>query len=322
MNFKEIIGHERQIEILRNSIKEETVSHSYLFEGQEGLGKRKVALAFSKALLCKDRGNEPCNKCSSCIKFQTGNHPDFKMLSPTKGSIPKKEIDELISSISILPFESRRKVYIIDEGDAIRLDSQNTLLKTLEEPPKYIVIIIVTSNINKIIPTILSRCQDIKFRPVENKKIIEYLEKSYGVDEEKAKLICDFAKGSLKKAIELAESDEFLKKREEIINIIDEIVKGNKIRVFTASDLLSKDKDNIEEILDMIIYWFRDLLIYKELGESSLLINKDKIDILSSQSFLDMRRINDIIYTIEMTKINVKRNVNFNLSIETMLLSI
>ena len=322
MDFNQIIGHQRQIRILKKSIEENTISHSYLFEGQEGLGKRKVAQAFSKALLCKGSGDKPCNKCSSCIKFDTDNHPDFKILSPTKGLIAKKEIDELISSISTLPFESERKIYLIDQGDSIMLRSQNNLLKTLEEPPKYIVIIIVTSNVNRIIPTILSRCQNIKFHLIENRAIIDLLKKDYELGEEKASIIGSFAKGSMKKAIEMAESNEFFERREEIIKIIDEIVNGNKIRIFTASELLNKNKDKIEEILDIFIYWFRDLLIYKELGESDLIVNSDKINMLCQQSFLDMRKINDIIYSIEMTKINVKRNVNFNLSIETMLLNI
>ena len=322
MNFKEIVGHERQINILKKSIDSDKVSHSYLFEGSQGLGKRKVAQAFSKALLCKNNGEKPCNECSSCIKFDTGNHPDFKMLSPIKALISKKEIEDLIRSTSILPFESHRKVYIIDEAQNIILNSQNTLLKTLEEPPDYIVIIIITSNVNRLIPTIISRCQNIKFNLIEEGKIIDLLKKEYKIGEDRAKIIGSFANGSIGKALDLLETDDFFEKRDAIINLINQIIKGNKIKIFTASDLLNKNKDTIEETLDIFIYWFRDLLIYKELGDSPLIINKDKINMLSDQSFLDRTRIHDIIYNIEETKINVKRNINFNLSIETMLLNI
>lgn len=322
MDFNEIIGHERQIQILRKSINENKVSHSYLFEGKEGLGKRVLAQAFSKALLCTGQGEKPCNVCSSCLKFDTDNHPDFRMLSASKGLISKKNVEELIQSVSILPFESQRKVYIIDEASAIIPSSQNTLLKTLEEPPEYIVIIIITSNVNKILETIISRCQNIKFNSIDNRKIVKMLEKDYDLSGERANLLANFANGSIKKAIDLAETDEFLQIREEIINIINEIINGNKIKVFAASDLLNKNKNNVEEILDIIIYWFRDLLLYKELGQSRLIINRDKINMLSQQSSLDTRQINDIIYNIEKTKSNLKRNINFNLSIETMLLNI
>jgi DNA polymerase III subunit delta' len=291
VDFAEIIGNNRQIQTLKNRIDTEKINHSYLFEGEKGVGKMDVALAFSKALLCKSEGNKPCNVCSSCIKFKTNNHPDFKHISATKGLIQKKEIETLIEDISILPFESKRKVFLIEDGDLMRSESQNALLKTLEEPPKYVVIIIVTSNSNKILSTISSRCQNIKFNSNQNTENI-------------------------------LKSDNFTEIRNEIIDIINNLINGNKLKVFTSVDLFSNNKDRIDEVLDIMIYWFRDLAIYKEIGESELLLNKDKIGELSNQSFLEINRIYDIIYKIETTKINIKRNINFNLSIETMLLNI
>lgn len=322
MDFNQILGHEKQIEALKNSITNGSVSHCYLFEGEKGLGKRSIALAFSKALLCKEGQGEPCNICSSCIKFDSKNHPDFKLLSPEKGLIAKKEVESLIRSIATKPFESNKKIFIIDDSDTMRLDSQNTILKTLEEPPSYINIILVTSNITKLLPTILSRCQIIKFYPIDNSKIINLLVKDYEFDINKAKFIADFTKGSREKSIELANSESFFEKREEIIMIIDSLLKGDKIKAFTSMDFFNANKENIEEILDIIIYWFRDLLIYKEVGDTSLLANRDRVEILSQQTFIDFNKISDIIYKVEDTKNNLKRNVNFGLSLETMLLSI
>ncbi len=322
MDFDKILGHEKQIEALKNSIKKKNISHCYLFEGEKGLGKRDLALAFSKTLLCREGEEEPCNRCSSCIKFDSGNHPDFKILSPEKGLIKKSEIEKLINSMATSPFESTRKVFIIDDCDMMRLESQNALLKTLEEPPEYINIILVTSSSSKLLPTILSRCQIIKFYPLDISKIMELLIKDYGINEAQAKFIAGFSKGSVEKSIELATSDSFFDKREELIKIIDSLLKGDKTKALASMDFFNENKENIEEILDIILYWFRDLLIYKEIGDSSLLINKDKLQILSNQSFIDLNRINDIIYKVEDTKINIKRNVNFSLSIETMLLSI
>lgn len=322
MDFNKILGHEKQIEALKNSISNKSISHCYLFEGEKGLGKRNLALAFSKTLLCREGQAEPCNKCSSCIKFDSENHPDFKILSPEKGIIKKSEIEKLINSMATSPFESKRKVFIIDDCDMMRLESQNALLKTLEEPPEYINIILVTSSSSKLLPTILSRCQIIKFYPLDISKIIDLLMRDYGIDENRAKFIAGITKGSVEKSIELAESNSFFDKREEIIKIIDGLLKGDKTKALTSMDFFNENKENIEEILDIILYWFRDLLIYKEIGNTGLLINKDKIEILSKESFIDLNRINDIIYKVEDTKINIKRNVNFSLSIETMLLSI
>lgn len=322
MDFNEIVGHVRQIEALKNSINNKTISHSYLFEGEEGLGKRNIALAFSKTLLCKGGGDEPCNTCNSCIKFDTNNHPDFKILSSENGNIKSEEVEKVIRGMATTPFEGSRKVFVIDDCDTIRIDIQNKLLKTLEEPPEYMNIILITSNINKLLPTILSRCQIIKFYPLDRDKIIKLLVSDYGVDEDKASFIAGFTKRSLEKSLELVHTDSLFQKRDEIIKILDSILNGDKVKALTSMDFFNENKENIEEILDIIIYWFRDLLIYKEIGNTPLLINRDKVEILSSQSFVDLNKINDIIYRIEDTKINIKRNVNFGLSIETMLLSI
>ncbi|MDR7857612.1 DNA polymerase III subunit delta' C-terminal domain-containing protein [Tissierella sp.] len=323
MDFSQILGHEKQIESLKGAIKNGTINHCYLFEGEKGLGKKNLALAFSKAILCKDnKSPEPCNVCSSCIKFNADNHPDFKLISPEKGVIKKDEIDKLIKGMATTPFEGNKKVFVIDSSDMIRIDGQNRILKTLEEPPNYINIILITSNSTKLIPTILSRCQIIKFYPIRNSKIIDLLVKEYGLHIDKAKFIADFSKGSVEKSIELANSEDFFQKREETISIIDSLLNGDKVKALTSMDFFNENKENIEEILDIIIYWFRDLLIYKEIGETPVLTNNDKVEMLSRQSFIDFTRINDIIYKIEDTKNNIRRNVNFGLSLETMLLSI
>lgn len=291
MNFGELAGSKRQIEILKKAIDLGRINHFYLFEGEKGTGKTDLALAFYKAILCKTGGSEACDKCSSCIKFNTRNHPDFKMLSPTKNFIKKEEVEKMIEDISIIPFEGGKKIFLIEDLDLARPETQNLLLKTLEEPPNYVVIIIVTSNPNKILPTILSRCQMISF---------------YNKD----------------KMGDLLASDDYNQIRDEIVDIIDNLIKGNQIKVFTSIDFFVKNKDKIVEILDIMLYWFRDLAIYKETEESELLLNKDKIEKLQIHSSLDITRIYDIIYKIEITKINIERNVNFNLSIETMLLNI
>ncbi|NLV88426.1 MAG: DNA polymerase III subunit delta' [Tissierellia bacterium] len=322
MDFTDIIGHEKQIKSLKNSIKNGTISHSYIFEGEEGLGKRTVAYVFSKTLLCEKGQDEPCNTCSSCIKFDTFNHPDFNIISPTNNTIKREEIDRLIKDISTMPFESNRKIYIIDDCHTLRLDSQNILLKTLEEPPEYVTIILITSEKEKIISTILSRCQSIKFYSLENSKIVDLLVEEHNVEINRAKFIASFSKGSLKKSLELANSSDFFNMRGEIIEIIDSLLRGDRIKALTSLDFFNENKENTEEILDIMVYWFRDLLILKETGNTDLLINKDMVERLSNQTFVDLNRINDIIYRIDETKINIKRNVNFNLLIETMLLSI
>ena len=323
MDFKEIIGHDRQIENLRNAIRKDNISHSYLFEGEEGLGKKKTALAFSKTLLCREEKDEPCNTCSSCIKFDSGNHPDFKMIVPNKkGTIIIEEVEKIINAVSTSPFEGKRKVFIIDDSHTINMEAMNTLLKTLEEPPSFMNIILVTSISNRLLPTILSRCQRIRFYPIENSKIIKFLEENISIDKDRSEFIADFTKGSIGKSIEIANSEDFFNRRNEVITIIGSILNGDDTRALAAVKFFSENKDDIESILDIMLYWFRDLLIYKEVGRTSLIINKDKLEILSKQSYIDFNKINVIIEKIEKTRVNINNNVNFTLSIETMLLKI
>lgn len=321
MDFTDIIGHEDIIDNLKKAIKNGQIFHSYLFEGEESIGKKKVALSFAKTLLCKSEGIEPCNRCSSCLKFDNFNHPDFILIEPEKGIIEKKKIDKLLSKINISPLESNRKIIIIDDSDTMRMETQNSLLKTLEEPPHYINIILITSNSNNIIPTILSRCQIINFYPIEKNKIEKMLVSKYGKTREEANFIAHFTNGSLGKAITYSESLDFFKLRDETLDIVDQIVRGDKFNIFISIDFFNVHKEDYEDILDILLYWFKDLILYKKVGSSELLINQDKISLLSKQSFLKEEKINDIIYTVIETKENINRHVNYQLAIETMLLN-
>lgn len=322
MDYTNIIGHNRAIEALKSSIVNKTVSHSYLFQGEEGLGKKMVAYVFAKTLLCKEGRDQPCNTCVSCMKFDSENHPDFFLIEPDKGLIKKAQIEDLVRNVGILPFESNRKIFIIDDSHKMNLEGKNTLLKTLEEPPSYVTIILITSSPNNLLPTILSRCQSVKFYPVQSSKIEHYLVNLYSKSIEEATFVSNFTKGSVGKSISLSTSDKFFQMRDELVKILDGLIKGDKTRAFSSMYFFNENRDNIEEIIDIILYWFRDLLIYKEIGDSHLIINKDKLEYLSSQTFMDYNSINGIIVKVEETKDNIRKNVNYQLSIETMLLSI
>lgn len=322
MDYSQIIGHEKIIESLNKSIEDGNINHSYLFEGDEGLGKKMMAISFAKTLLCKEQKKEPCNICSSCVKFDRGNHPDFKTIKPEKGVIKKGDVEALIKSVATAPFESKKKVFIIDDCHNMNREAMNSLLKTLEEPPEYIIIILITSNANNLLPTILSRLINIKFYPIKTKKIVKFLMANYNKMENEAEFIANFTKGSIGKAIMLSSSEEFFQKRNEIINLIDNLLLGDKIKALTSIDFFNDNKEDIDEVLDIILFWFRDLLIYKSIGDNNLIINKDKIEFLSKESFMDFNKINDIIDRVQLTKEDLKRNINFQLSIETMLLNI
>lgn len=322
MDYKDIIGHEEIIETLKKSIENNNVNHSYLFEGEEGIGKKMVAYAFSKTLLCKEKGLEPCNNCISCFKFDNCSHPDFHIIESDKGLIRIDVVRDLIREMSTSPFESDKKIFVIDNSDLIHITGQNAILKTLEEPPNYVNLILISSKPNNLLSTILSRVQNIKFYPIKPNRVMEYLLKRYNLNEEKARFITELTKGGIGKSKELIEKEDFFEIRDWIIKTIVSLSNGDKSKVYSSMEFFEKYKDSIDDILDIIIYWFRDLIIYKEIGESPLIINQDKILELSEHSYMNFNKINDIIGRVEETKLNIKRNINYQLVIETMLLNV
>ncbi|RKD28829.1 DNA polymerase III subunit delta' [Thermohalobacter berrensis] len=321
MDFSNIIGHEVIINNLKKAIKNNSISHSYLFEGPKLIGKRTVAKAFAKTLLCQKEGTEPCNTCASCIQFNSGNMPDFYIESPEGQYFKKEQIDKIQKSMRRLPYEGKRKVYILENIDKMTQEAQNSFLKTLEEPPTYAVIIMTVVNSNSLLPTIISRCQLVRFSPIENNKIKDFIISKYEKTEEEASFTASFSNGIIGKAIKICESEEFKQLREDVISIIDNTINSEKFKIFSISEFFEKNKESIEDILDMIIIWFRDLLIMKETDNYSFIINRDKIQILEQHSSkLSIDKIYDIIERVKETKDDIASKVNFQLAVEVMLL--
>ncbi|WP_352420336.1 DNA polymerase III subunit delta' [Proteiniborus sp.] len=323
MDFNDIIGHEKIIESLKNAIRNNLVSHSYLFEGPKSIGKEKIARVFAKTLLCQKGGDSPCNTCPSCLKIESGNHPDFHVEYPDKDSFKKEQIEELQRTIRKIPLESNKKIYILDDVDKMTQQAQNSFLKTLEEPPGYAVIILLATNGYSLLPTIVSRCQVVKFTSVEKHKIEKALINIYNRTEEQARFISSFSNGIIGRAIELSKSDDFKLLRDETIEKLNIVINGDKLKAFSVSEFFEQNKELIDEIMDIILLWYRDLLIYKETGNIDFLINRDKTDLISCQcQKLSKQKIMDIIDVVNRTKDDIRSNVSFQLAMEVMLLKI
>ncbi|MDY0255927.1 DNA polymerase III subunit delta' [Gudongella oleilytica] len=322
MDYTNISGHKIAVEGLKRAVKNGNISHFYIFEGEEGLGKMTIGRVFAKTLLCLQRGEEPCGSCSSCRRFETGSHPDYLEIRPEKGMIRKGEVEGIIHTMTMSPFESERKVILMDEAHLMNKEAQNALLKTLEEPPVYAHIILVTSSPKDLLPTIRSRGQNIRFYPLDRAAVKKILLEEYGADRYNADFLADYSKGSVGRAIKLLQDEEFFRDREWAITLIESLLKGEKQRIFSSSEEFAERKDRILQILDIFLLWFRDLLLYKASADSSLIVNRDRLKLISEQSALDFERINGIIEKIQNTIYNVQMNVNYQLSIETMLLKI
>lgn len=317
-----IIGHEIIIEHFKKSIINDHLSHGYLFKGPEGIGKKKVAIQLARTLLCEKKGELPCEECESCIQSKSDNHPDLFFYEPDKASFKRNQIDEIQKSISIKPYGSK-KIFILDNADLMTPQAQNTFLKTLEEPPSYAVIIMIVSNSQRLLPTILSRSQVISFYPLETNVIQAYLQSQYSLDETKAELYGKYANGIIGKAIKIATDEEFEDMRIQVLEWIDKILAKDLISVLGASNYLHEKKTEINDIIELLHIYFRDLLIVQSTGNFDQVINKDYEERLYNQR---TRGGKDgtigILKAIQELEIDLKTHVNYTAAIDNLLIRI
>lgn len=308
---------------LKKSIKDKNISHGYIFEGAKGIGKLNMAIFFAKSLLCKDFKEEPCNVCSSCIKINSMNHPDLHIISSEDKSIKREVIDELILSVYQKPYESDRKIYIINNSEEMTMQAANTFLKTLEEPAGNTTIILLTQNCNLLLSTIVSRCQLIKFEKNSNEQIIDYIKKKFDLDFNTARLIAYYSQGVLYNAEKIAiNQNDVLKLREEIIKIFDRILIHDKNAIFEYETYFEDNKDKIDEITEILMIWLRDIN-FKKHEIDDLIINIDLIDLLEKHAkSLDRQKIDELINYLQNIKYDIKSNVNYKLIIDNMLMLI
>lgn len=299
MSFENIIGNDKIKQELEENIRNNTVSHSYLFIGQDGIGKKLFAKEFAKMELCLD-DNNACDKCSSCIKFNSDNNPDFVIIKPDGNSIKISQIRDMQDNVYKKPIVSNKKVFIIDDSDKMTEEAQNSLLKTLEEPPEYITIILITSNENKLLNTIRSRCLKINFNNITTKEIIDYISRKQIMSEPSDSLL-SMCNGSIGKLIKINQN---LLEYNEIEKNTNDLINGrilNVVKMLNNFEILYKSKDIVLDLLDYMI-----VIIYEY-------INKNK----------DYRgKFLDLISIIENTKLKLMSNTNYDMCIDDLLLKI
>lgn len=315
--FQDILGQKRVVDTLIQVLEKDKVSHSYIFVGPEGSQRAEVARSFAKALFSKDNASAAI----SAKKVEDQNHPDLIEVFPDGGSIKIRQIRQVRQDISIKPFESQYKIYIIHQADTMKDPAQNALLKTLEEPPEYAIIILITNSLPALLPTIQSRSQALKFRPLGEGEIQEYLIHQKGFSPSKAREMALIANGSIEKATKWASEEDILQERRDLLQNLLKILKGDIPLVFQLSLWFKEQKDGIDQWLDFIIVWFRDVALQKELGDNPYTIHKEHREFLEEfTKYLSYDQINAIIEEVSKSKEHIKYNVNVQLNIESMLL--
>ncbi len=267
-DFKTIIGQKKSIKVLKNLIKLDRIGHAFLFTGKEGVGKRITAIAFAKAINCFDLSEncDPCNRCSSCLKIEKGIHPDFQLITPLNSVITIDQIRSIKEVIYWQPLGGRKKVFLIDEAHKMTIEASNSLLKILEEPPEFAILILITDLPDTILPTIISRCHRIPFCPINREEQREILKGMYpGLGKNQLEDIILFSSGSLAKAQELAGEPVKLKEKTRFIEWLIEVKPEQIINKFFSLPE-NELKDILNSFLDfteLMVLWFRDILFFQ-----------------------------------------------------------
>lgn len=323
-DFNNIIGQEQMIEHFKSAIEMDKVSHAYIIQGDYDSGKKLMASVFAKALQCEQKGTEPCNHCTSCLQADTGNQPDIIYVSHEKpNSIGIHDVREQINgSIGIKPYSSDYKIYIVDEAEKMTAEAQNALLKTIEEPPAYAVIFLLTTNLGKLLPTILSRCVILNIQPVKDELIKRHL-LSLGVEERQAEFCTAFSMGNVGKAIRVATSEEFNEIKNDCVHMLKYAKDMQVYELLQAVKELTKYKLQIYDYLDFMLMWYRDVLLLKATGNANSLIYQEQYSSIRDRgNQSSYEGIQKIIEEIEKAKVRLRANVNFELTIELLWLTI
>lgn len=278
--FEKIIGNQEIKIYLENTIKNKKIANSYMFIGNAGIGKKLIAREYAKNIMCLK--NAECNnQCDSCIKFDANSNPDYYELIPENKKIKIDNIRQMQEGIIEKPIISNKKMYIIDDADLMTEESQNCLLKTLEEPPEYSVIILIVSNESKILPTIKSRCIKINFNILTQNELKQYLKvenKLNQYSESELNNLIELLDGSLEKIDTI---EERKKNYEELLRIAGNLKKGNKLELFNNSDTLYNQKDNILEILN----YLNIILLKNQMLDAIEVVEKTKQKILANNNY-------------------------------------
>ena len=323
--FKDVVGHRDIIQYIKDAVGQNKVSHAYILNGQRGSGKKMLAKLFAMTLQCESGEAEPCGECRSCIQANNGNQPDIITVKHEKpASISVDDVRTQINGdIMIKPYSSPYKVYIVPEADLMTVQAQNAILKTIEEPPEYAVIFLLTENADSLLPTIRSRCVMLKLRNIKDKLVKKYLMEQMQVPDYQADLCAAFAQGNIGRAIMLAKSEHFNEIKEDAIQLMKYIDEMELSEIVAAIKEINKYKLEVVDYLDIMTIWYRDVLLYKATKDVGGLVFGDQLKFIKQKaSKSSYEGLEKILESIEKAKTRLKANVNFELVMELLLLTI
>lgn len=331
--FSGITGQETAIAFLKKVIGIGKIPHAFLFTGIEGVGKTTTALAFCQAINCLEPVNgEGCGRCRNCRQLVSGNFPDLKIIEPDGQYLKIEQIRELNRDICFRPVEGSYRVVVISRAEAMNQESANSFLKTLEEPPPGNVIILKVKEPRDLLPTIVSRCQKVPFRPLPRSAVRQYLIEEMGIDRENASLIAGISDGSLGKAIRISSGDYLEERQKSIANIVHlpgmPKTQAIGLAMEYAQDMKKRDNDpagsmDLFELIGIWKTWYRDMIIIKAGGHPDMLINADfsrKLKSISGHTTMDS--LIQCFFNLDRAQMDLMKNPNIGLLMEDLFLGL
>jgi DNA polymerase-3 subunit delta' len=324
-NHWDMIGHEWAVEMLKKHVAEGATRHAYLFAGPPGLGRRTLALRFAQALNCQTpvESGVPCGECRDCRQIAAMQHADLTVVqADSEGGILKvDQIREARRSLTLKPYQAKYRVALFLRFQEANDNAANALLKTLEEAPSYVVLILTAENPEQLLPTIVSRCEVLRLRSLKIEEIQRALE-SRGVESGRAKLVAHISGGRFGYALRLLENESLLEKREERLNDLQSLISASRLEKFAYADKLARDKESMRQaILIWLSYW-RDVMLRSAQAETPL-VNVDRnLEIEDLANRLDLSAARKVVSGLEDILEKMERNVNSRLLAEVLLLDL
>lgn len=320
-----LTGHEWAVDMLRKHIVHGATRHAYLFSGPPGLGRRTLALRFAQALNCPTptEAGVPCGVCRDCKQIESMRHADLTIVqSDLEGGILKvDQIREARKTLILKPYMSKYRVALFLRFHEANDNAANALLKTLEEAPSYAVLILTADNPEQLLPTILSRCEVLRLRPLRMEAVQRELE-SRGVENARAKLMAHISGGRMGYAIRLIENDTLLERREERLNDLITLLPASRVEKFAYADKLSKDKDMMRQTISFWLSYWRDVMLRTAQAETPL-VNVDRnVEIEDLAGRMDLSSARNVVSGFEDALEKLERNVNPRLLAEVLLMDL
>lgn len=321
--FEKIIGNEDAKNYFKKAVEEKQLSHSYIFEGAYGVGKNTFALELAKFILCEEKeGDKPCNECKSCSMINASTHPDvIQIEKDTKITKVETIRENIVREMDIKPYQSDYKIIIVKAADSMSIQGQNAMLKTIEEPPSYGIIILVCENLASLLPTIKSRCIVVRFNPIDKEQMRRYLQ-SKGINGIQQEVFEQISNGSIGVINDILQDETYLEIRKQSINYLSRLEKAQIMEIYEIVKEITDDKENIERLLEFWLLWYRDIAVVKATNSSNLYYKDYQQQLLDMSSKLTYNKVSQNIEFIKKAILDIRQNIYSTFVIENLLLKL